>query len=163
MQKFECTKDNESSYLNNTICVLKSLKKGSYAITGFTDILIPLTYIHVDYKFTYTPSNTILFNYTFEYCSSYEHLPPFFKVIVEYIKTFSKNFIHACPYNQQKRFGLENFPFDTNIPVFSLINFQRGEYVSSLYTRDKKGKLIVSVNFVFTISQKRASKKGVSG
>ena len=163
LQKFECTKDNESEYFNNTVCELKVLKKGSYGITGYTDILIPLTYIHVDYKLVYTPSNKILFNYTFEYCSSYDHLPPFFHIVVEYIKTFSKNFIHACPYTPQKRFGLENFPFDANIPVLSMINFQRGEYKSSMYTKDKRGKLIIYVDFLLTVSQKRASKKGGSG
>jgi hypothetical protein len=160
LQKFECTKDNESEYLNNTVCKLKILKKGSYEISGYVDILIPMTYIYVDYKLIFTTSNKILFNYTFEYCSSYEHLPPFFQIVTGYIKTFSKNFIHACPYNPQKRFGLENIPFDANLPFLALANFQKGEYRSVLHSTDKKGKLIIDVNFLFTISQKRGIKKG---
>jgi len=164
LQKFECIKDNETEYFNNTICELrKGSQKGSYEISAFTDILIPLTYVNVNYKLIYKSTNKVLFNLTFEYCSSYNNLPPLIHIIVEYINNFSKNFIHACPYTPQKHIGLENFPLDANIPIFALINFQRGEYKSSLYSRDKKGRPIIYVNLLFTVSPKRISKKGSSG
>ena len=163
LQRLECSKDTETEYFNNTVCELKTLKKGLYGITGYTDIVVPLTYIHVDYKLLYLTSNQILFNYTFEYCSSYGNLPPFLHIILEYVKTLTNDFIHACPYVAQKQFGLKNFPFDANTPLLTIANFQRGEYKSALYSKDKKGNLVIYVNIYFSISQKRAFKKAGSG
>ena len=161
MQRVECPKDNETEYFENIVCELKTLQKGTYGITGYTDILIPLSFINVDYKLVHITSNKILFNYTFEYCSSYGSLPPFIHIILEYVKTLTSDFIHACPYVAQKQFGLKNFAFDANTPLLTIANFQRGEYKSALYSKDKKGKLIIYVNIYFSIYQKR--KKGASG
>jgi len=128
-------------------------------MTECADFVTKVNYMDVDYKLIQLP-NKILLNYTFEYCSSYDNLPPFVSVILKIFSTFSPGFIHPCPYLPMKKVGVENLPVEMIDGILMFVNFKRGSYVSSFDIRDKNGEFITYSHNYFTVSQKRPQKGG---
>lgn len=157
----QCPEGNRTKYLDNIVCITRTVNKGIYSFTSLMDIVRPITYAIVDYKLIYVPSNKVLFNYSFEYCKSFEKLPPLVNFVANYINTNVGDNIHACPYLPQKRYGIENLLIDANAPIFAIAKFQRGEYFSYLHVNDKDGNLIgkQDATFLLTISHRRKAKK----
>ena len=156
--KLECPKENESNYIRNAVCEIQNLKNGSYAINAYVDLLIPMNYVNMSLSVVFRSSNKLMFETTFEYCSSYGHLPPFVGAVFGIIERASKNLIHPCPYLPGNKIGAENFTLDASSNILSVVNFQRGDYKALFFMRDKKKNLIYYLHNYISISQKKAPK-----
>jgi len=158
--KLECPKENETKYLANIQCKISNLKNGSYSITSKVDLALPITYADISFKMFFRSSNKVMVNTSFEYCSANEGLPPRLKIVFSYLEKYSNDLIHACPYPPRKGFGVENFIVDPQSPILGLVNFQRGDYKSSVYIRDKQNQMIFYSHSFYSISLKKARKAG---
>lgn len=158
--KIECSPDNETIYLQNIDCKIHSSKKGSLLFSGGGDVIIPITSISINFMIIYRSLNKIMMNVTFDYCSSYEHIPPYVRIIFEIYKKYSSNLIHECPYEPKKRVSIENLPLEIFTTVFAVANFQKGDYKTVIDVRDNKEQSIIHVNSFMSISQKKAQNRG---
>ena len=156
--KIECPKDNETTYVKNAVCGILNMKNGTYAINAYLDLVRPITYANISLTVTFRSSNKVIFDTTFEYCSSYGHLPPFVGAVFAIIEKNTKNVIHQCPYNPINRVGAENFLLDSTSPILTVVNFQRGDYKALFFMRDRKNNLIFYLHCYISINQKKAQK-----
>lgn len=129
------------------------------------DVIKPMTYIQMDFLLGFKTSNKNLFNISFEYCKSYGNFPIILKIIFDQFKQFANNLIHSCPYEPQKRLGLENFPANkiTSMVLEQLnkiIKVYQGDYTAEMYITDKKGKLIFFFKCTVSVVPKRVQRKG---
>jgi len=158
-------KENETIYMKNVVCQLHKVERGSNGVTVHVDLQIPMNNIFINFQLAHKTTDRLLINITFDYCSFYNNLPPFFNVIIDSLKEFSSNLIHACPYSPQNELGVKNLPA-SQIGTDLLNKFQailvnrRGDYSSSTILTDKKGRLIFYFKCIVIISQKRGQKKG---
>lgn len=160
MYKIECSKDNESEYVKNFVCKLNHYENGSHGFTAYADLIIPVQYAAFPNVSTHRTSNSVLFNMSFEYCSSQKNIPPFLSQMFEIFKKHSNNLIHKCPYIPEKRIGLEELSFDSGLTFLSLLNFRFGDYEHIYTAKDRNVKLIFYVcNYVW-IGIKRKNKSG---
>ena len=135
-------------------------KNGSYAITALSDLELPVSYSLTHFSFIYTTINQNMVNVTFEYCSSYKSLPPLVHLIYGLVNKYSSDFIHACPYKPKKHFGVDSFPIDAFAVLFTMFNYQLGNYKTSIEFKDRNGEMIFFVNFYSLVSRKRIQKSG---
>ena len=156
--KIECPKDNETTYVKNAVCGILNMKNGTYAINAYLDLVRPITYANISLTVTFRSSNKVIFDTTFEYCSSYGHLPPCVGAVFAIIEKNTKNVIHQCPYNPINRVGAENFLLDSTSPILTVVNFQRGDYKALFFMRDRKNNLIFYLHCYISINQKKAQK-----
>lgn len=158
--KIECSSDNETVYLKNIDCKIHNSKKGSLLFSGGGDVIVPITSININFMIIYRSLNKTMMNVTFDYCGSYEHIPPYVRIIFEIYKKYSNNLIHECPYESQKHVGIENLPLEIFARVFAVANFQKGDYKATINVRDINDKLIIQVNSYMSISQKKVQNRG---
>ncbi|CAG9807527.1 unnamed protein product [Chironomus riparius] len=135
--KIECAQKNESEYLENIVCKLSKNKVGDNALSVYADIAKNINYVDLNFGILHKSSNKLMINTSFEYCSSYNNMNPFVKAILSFVNNFEKDLFHECPYLPKKKMGIENFPFETMLPMLSIANFQRGDYKMWTYLRDK--------------------------
>jgi len=158
-------KENETIYLKNIVCQLHKVENGSTGVTIHGDLRIPVNNMFINFQLFHKTSDRQLFNISFDYCSFYNNLPPFIDVIFDSLREFSSNLIHACPYSPQNELGVKNLPA-SQIGTDLLSKFQvlfiirRGEYSSSTFVTDKKGRLIFYFKCIVVIAPKRGQKKG---
>ncbi|KAL7023377.1 hypothetical protein ACKWTF_012576 [Chironomus riparius] len=158
--KIECSSDNETKYLENIDCKIHSNKIGSMFFSGVADLVVPISSININFMVIYRSLNKTMMNITFDYCGSYNNLPPYIHIIFNIYKKYSNNLIHECPYAPKKRIGLENLPLDVLSKVFAVVNFQRGDYKAVIDVRDDNENLIIHVDNYLTVSQKKTPKQG---
>ena len=158
--KIECSSDNETQYLEIIDCKIHSNKVGSLLFSGAADVVVPITSINIDFMIIYRSLNKTMMNITFDYCSSYNNLPPYIHIIFNIYKKYSKDLIHECPYAPKRRIGIENLPLEVFTRVFAVANFQRGDYKIEIDVRDNKKKVIIHADNYFTVSQRKAPKQG---
>ncbi|KAL7023381.1 hypothetical protein ACKWTF_012580 [Chironomus riparius] len=156
--KFDCPKDNETEYLENIVCKLDKNAQGMTLISTFVDILIPVKYAQIHINVIYQSDKSMVDN-LFEYCSSYNNLPPYAFVLFGVLKQFAKDLIKPCPYKPMKRLGAANFPVDSLNAFFTIFNPHLGNYKTSIYIKDEKGKLITYLIFYSNISRRRPQQK----
>lgn len=156
--KIECSKNNESDYTKNFVCDLNSNKNGSFSVTAYGDLVRPLNYIDVSYILLHKTSNTVVFNISFEYCSSNGNAHPFLGFFINLLKTFSSNLIHACPYNPANKIGIDKWFFEGSGPSVPLIKQRKGDYKASVNCKDKEGNLIFYFNIYCLFTPKRGRK-----
>jgi hypothetical protein len=156
--KLECPKNGESTYVKDAICGIQNIKNGSYAINAYVDLIQPFNYANITLTVTFRSSNKVMFDTTFEYCSSYGHLPPFVAAVFAIIEKNSKNLIHQCPYIPAKKIGVQNFILEYTSPILTVVNFQRGDYKALFFMRDKKNNLIFYFHSFISINQKKAQR-----
>lgn len=153
--KIECCKENETDYMKNFVCRINNHKNGSNSITAYGDLVIPINYVDFSYILIHRSSGTVIFNITFEYCSSQKNIPPYVNHLFDIFKKNSNNLIHPCPYEPQKKLGIDNFPFEANNIVMTLIRFKPGEYVRTYMGKDKGGKLVFYVRCFSSMGNKK--------
>ena len=158
--KVECPAENDTQYLENISCKIDSQKKGSAVLSAVADLILPVTSVSINFLMIYRSLNKIMMNVTFDYCSSFNNLPPYIRIIFDMYKKYSKDLVHECPYEPKKRLGIENLPLEVHTAILAVVNFQRGDYKSILDIRDKKGKLIVYFNCYLSVSQKKVPTNG---
>ncbi|KAL7023378.1 hypothetical protein ACKWTF_012577 [Chironomus riparius] len=158
--KIECPADNDTQYLEKISCKLSSQKQGTASLSAVADLILPVTSVNINFLIIYRSLNKIMLNVTFDYCSSYNNLPPYIRIIFDMYKKHSNDLIHECPYETKKRIGIENFPLEVHTAVLAVVNFQRGDYKSILDIRDRKGNLIVYFNCYLSVSQRKNPRNG---
>lgn len=127
-------------------------------VSAYADLVRPLTYIDFNYKLVQKSINRVLYNITFEFCSSYKDLPPYMNFILNAFKKYSNNLIHACPYKPENGIGIVNYPMEANIAFMMVMNYPLGDYLNSYYGKDKQGNLIFYIKTYSTLSQTRVRK-----
>ena len=151
--------------MKNIICKLHKVDKGSNGLTIHVDLQIPINSIFINFQLVHKTTDRLLLNITFDYCAIYDNLPPFVDAIINSLREFSNDLIHACPYRPENELGIKNFPA-SQIGTDLVNKFQavlvtrRGEYSSSTYMYDKKGRMIFYFKCIVVISPKRGQKKG---
>lgn len=145
--------------MKNFVCELNN-RNGSYTLTAYGDLILPVNYIDFNLKLIYRSANKVLLNITVEFCSSFGSFPPYLVSLFDVLKKYTKDFIHPCPYKPTKEMGIHEYPFEKNFASLSLVNFPRGDYLSIYNCNDRKGKLIFFFKTFSTISNKRVFKKG---
>ena len=125
---------------------------------GHVDLLLPINYAFIHVNFVYLNTNATLQDVKFEWCSSYTNLPAYIRVIFGFFKQHSNNLFHACPYVPRKNIGIQNYPLEVNPITLSVLNYQLGDYKTSVTITDKNGKLIFFLNLYTNISRKRLQK-----
>lgn len=156
--KFDCPKKNESEYTDNYVCETTRSKKGVYSMTIYFDIIKTVPSMDLTYILTHQTSNKVIFNFTFDFCESYQNPHPFLKIMFMVFENNSKNLFHACPYYPIKGIGIRNFAFEEGNPLLAVVNFKIGEYRAIFRGNDKNGKVVMYVNSFFSLSLSRRSK-----
>jgi len=160
--KFECQKPNESEYVTNAVCKFFKNSKGSTFVSLYSDLMVPVKYADINISVIYQ-SDKIFIDSHFEYCSSFNNLPPYASILFGVLKTFSKDLIQPCPYAPRKRLGVENLSIDSFSIFFTAYKLQMGNYKTSIHIHDRKGKLIVYMIFHTSVSRKRPQKGSQGG
>lgn len=165
MYKVECLNENETKYVKNVICELKSISRGINALTWLYEYTVPLNYIMANYEVVQKSSSNsfvnVVFNSTFEVCSGIESgdFPPIYKLAMPLLKNVAKDFLRKCPWLPNKQFGMKNLTVDVgSIPLISIVAMQRGEYRVSINYRDKNNDFICWIKIYIGIIQKRYQK-----
>ena len=148
--------------MENIVCKLDKDPQGMTFISTFVDILIPVKYAQIHINVTYQ-SDKIMVDNHFEYCSSYNNLPPYAFVLFGVIKQFARDLIKPCPYTPMKRLGAANFPVDSLNAFFTIFNPLLGSYKTSIFIMDKNEKLIIYLIFYSNISRKRPQQRAKLG
>ena len=141
LYKLECASSNESAYIENAVCTIHKNSKGLTFASAFADLILPVRYASINISVIYQ-SDKIFIDSQFEYCSSYNNLPPYASIFFGVLKTFSNNLIQPCPYAPLKHIGVENLSIDSLSILFTAYKLQIGNYRTSFQIHDKKGKLI---------------------
>jgi len=109
-------------------------------------------------------SQRILVDITGEYCSLFDNFSPIIKYIVEWINKSQNSSLHACPYTPGERIGVMNL--NVNQLVNQLLNFfpkfvniGPGDYITTIITKDRNGKIMYNFKIFVSVSQKRKNKK----
>jgi len=144
------------------VCKFNKSSKGSTFVTSYADLLLPVRYADMHINVTYQSDKKFV-DIHFEYCSSYNNLPPYASILFGVVKTFSKDLIQPCPYVPRKRLGVENFPVDSLSIFLTAYKPNLGNYKTSIYLYDRKGKLINFYIFYSSLSRKRSQKGPSSG
>jgi hypothetical protein len=128
------------------------------------EMKIKVDYILGSLKAIHTQSQRILVDISGEYCSLFNNFSPIVKFIIEWINKSQNSSFHSCPYLPGEKFGVVNL--NVNQLVNSVLNFfpkfiniGPGDYVITINTKDRTGKMIYHFKISLTISQKRPNKK----
>lgn len=157
--------ENETYFAENIVCQIVHLKDGTYGITLYGDLKVSVDYMQTNTFIIHIASKKVILNVTIEYCSMYGKFTPLISIAFEWVKDFTNNIIHPCPYHPVKHFGIENFPLhrllNEALDIFpGVIKIDRGEYMGITTVKDRKGRKVFYVKTLTTVSQRRGSKSG---
>lgn len=157
--------ENETYLGENIVCKIVHIKDGTYGISLYGDLIVTVDYLHINAFVIHKPSQKVIINASLEYCSKFGNFAPLLAIAFEWVKTFSNNLIHACPYTPIKHFGVENIPANKlltqALDLFpGVIKIDRGEYFGMTIVRDRAGRKVFYVKTVATVSQRRGRKSG---
>ncbi|KAG5669810.1 hypothetical protein PVAND_000103 [Polypedilum vanderplanki] len=161
--KLACINNNESKYVNNVRCELKTTSRDSSSLTVLADVVKEINYVLAQFivaRKAHSTFNTFI-NSTFEFCSSYKNLPGFVTAfLLPAIQRHGSSFIHECPYKLEKDLGVDEFLLDS-----SLINYLSvgkafvGDYCVDTVYKEKNNESIFWLKLCFTITKKRLQRK----
>ena len=156
--------ENETYVGENIVCSIVHLKDGTYGATLYGDLIVTVDYLLTNTYVIHRASQKVIINITVEYCSMFGNFAPLIAVAFEWVKSFTNNVIHTCPYTPVKHFGLENIPLNKllnqALDMFpGAIKIDRGEYIGMVTVQDRDGRRVFYVKTVATVSLKRGGRK----